>query len=163
MVFIDAHLDLAWNALNWNRDLTRTVPEIRHDKKNMKEERHGRDTVSFPEMRKGEIAVCLATVLARASGLDEPLLDFCSRSRPWRSGDRPQAKGIGEQVRQALRNIEAILHAAGSDKEHVMRCGVFLADIRDFDAINHVYAEFFGRTRPPGPRSGRLGRHPGRD
>jgi hypothetical protein len=106
MVFIDAHLDFAWNALNWNRDLNRTVPEIRHDKKSMKQERRGRDTVSFPEMQKGEIAVCLATVLARASGLDEPLLDFCSRSGPWRSGDRPQAKGIGEQVRQALRTIE---------------------------------------------------------
>ena len=79
MIVIDAHLDLAWNALSWNRDLTLTVPEVRASEAGMKERNRGTNTVAFPEMRKGEVAVCLATVLARASGLGEALLDYRSR------------------------------------------------------------------------------------
>ena len=79
MIVIDAHLDLAWNALSWNRDLTLTVPEVRASEAGMKERNRGTNTVAFPEMRTGEVAVCLATVLARASGLGEALLDYRSR------------------------------------------------------------------------------------
>jgi len=78
MIVIDAHLDLSWSALNWNRDLTLTVPEIRRTEMGMKEHHRGNNTVSFPEMRKGEVAVCLATLLARSGGLTEPLVDFRS-------------------------------------------------------------------------------------
>ncbi len=76
MIIIDSHLDLAWNALNWNRDLTQPVSEIRRLEAQMKEEHRGGNTVSFPEMRKGNVAFCLATLLARASGLGEVNLDF---------------------------------------------------------------------------------------
>jgi membrane dipeptidase len=76
MLVIDSHLDLAWNALNWNRDITRSVAEIRRLESGMKEEHRGKNTVALPEMRKGEVAVCLATLLARASGLGEDKLDY---------------------------------------------------------------------------------------
>lgn len=76
MIVIDAHLDISWSALNWNRDLTLTVPEVRRWEAGMNERNRGTNTVAFPEMRKGEVAVCLATLLARASGLSEPLLDY---------------------------------------------------------------------------------------
>jgi membrane dipeptidase len=76
MLVIDAHLDLAWNALNWNRDLTLTVSEIRALEHDMKEKNRATNTVAFPELRKAEVAVCLATLLARASGLGEALLDY---------------------------------------------------------------------------------------
>ena len=76
MIVIDSHLDLAWNALNWNRDLTRTVSEIRSTEAGMKEFRRGANTVALPELRKGEVAVCVATLLARVSGLGESLLDY---------------------------------------------------------------------------------------
>jgi membrane dipeptidase len=79
MIVIDSHVDLAWNAVNWNRDLTRSVAEIRASEAGMKEERRGHNTVAFPEMQKGQVAVCLATLLARGSGLHEPLLDWSSR------------------------------------------------------------------------------------
>jgi len=79
MLAIDGHLDLAWNALNWNRDLTLPVAEIRRAEASSKEDHRRANTVSFPEMRKGEIGLCLATLLARASGLAEPLLDYPSR------------------------------------------------------------------------------------
>ncbi|MGH9430226.1 MAG: dipeptidase [Terriglobia bacterium] len=76
MIIIDAHLDLSWNALNWNRDLTRPVSEIRNLEAGMKERNRATNTVAFPEMRRGEVAVCLATLLARASHLNEDKLDY---------------------------------------------------------------------------------------
>lgn len=79
MLVIDSHLDLSWNALNWNRDLTQSVAEIRKAEADMKEPRRGQNTVAFPELRRGEVAVSLATVLARAGGLRDPLLDYRSR------------------------------------------------------------------------------------
>ncbi len=79
MMIIDAHLDLAWNALNWNRDLTRPISEIRKAESGMKEDHRGASTVCFEEMHRGEVGICLATVLARSSGLDEPRLDYRSR------------------------------------------------------------------------------------
>ena len=79
MIIVDSHLDLAWNALNWNRDLTRSVPEIRSSEAGMVGQGRGRNTVSFPELRQGEVALCLATVLARASNLGDPLLDYRTR------------------------------------------------------------------------------------
>ena len=76
MIVIDAHLDLSWNALNWNRDLTLPVSEIRALESGMREKNRAGNTVAFPEMRRGEVAVCLGTLLARSSNLNEDKLDY---------------------------------------------------------------------------------------
>jgi len=55
---------------------------------------------------------------------------------------------VETQTEQLFRNMQAILQAAGSDLSHVLRCGVFLVDLRDFEAMNRVYAEVFGEHRP---------------
>jgi 2-iminobutanoate/2-iminopropanoate deaminase len=55
---------------------------------------------------------------------------------------------IEEQVTQALRNIEAILQAGGADRRDIVRCGVFLADLADFAAMNRAYAAFFSGIVP---------------
>lgn len=55
---------------------------------------------------------------------------------------------VATQTRQVFRNMEAILKAAGSDLSRVLRCGVFLTDMRDFQEMNRVYAEVFGEHRP---------------
>ena len=52
------------------------------------------------------------------------------------------------QTEQCLRNIAAILHEAGSSLEHVLRCGVFLIDMREFQQMNGVYQRVFGNHRP---------------
>lgn len=52
------------------------------------------------------------------------------------------------QTEQCLRNLEAILKAAGSDLSCVLRCGVFLLDMREFSQMNEVYARVFGDHRP---------------
>jgi len=56
--------------------------------------------------------------------------------------------GIEAQTEACLRNVEAILRASGSDLQHVLRCGVFLIDMREFAAMNAVYARVFGAHRP---------------
>ncbi len=55
---------------------------------------------------------------------------------------------VETQADQVFRNIAAILKAAGTDLSHVLRCGVFLVDMRDFAAMNAVYARVFGDHRP---------------
>jgi 2-iminobutanoate/2-iminopropanoate deaminase len=55
---------------------------------------------------------------------------------------------IESQTEQVLRNVAAILEAAGSSLQHVLRCGVFLADIEEFERMNVVYARMFGDHRP---------------
>jgi len=55
---------------------------------------------------------------------------------------------IAAQTEQCLKNVQAILEAAGSTLQHVLRCGVFLVDMRDFQTMNAVYARMFGDHRP---------------
>ena len=55
---------------------------------------------------------------------------------------------VEAQTEQVLRNIATILEAAGSGLPHVIRCGVFLVDMREFPRMNEVYARIFGAHRP---------------
>ena len=89
MMIFDSHLDLSWNALNWRRDLTRSIEEIRRSEEGMKDRNRGHNTVSFPELQKAGVAVCLATVLARCSDLHDPLIDYPSR-------ETASAMGVGQ-------------------------------------------------------------------
>jgi membrane dipeptidase len=67
MIIFDAHLDLAWNAIDWNRDLLQPVAEIRRyeTEQGMSEKGRGCNTVAFPELRRGKVAIFIATLLAR--------------------------------------------------------------------------------------------------
>jgi 2-iminobutanoate/2-iminopropanoate deaminase len=56
--------------------------------------------------------------------------------------------GVAAQTDRVLRNIEAILKAAGSSLDKVVRCGVFLKDMNSFAAMNEVYAKFFTANPP---------------
>jgi 2-iminobutanoate/2-iminopropanoate deaminase len=58
------------------------------------------------------------------------------------------ADDVEKQTEQCLRNVQAILEAAGSGLPHVLRCGVFLVDMREFTTMNGVYARMFGDHRP---------------
>jgi len=55
---------------------------------------------------------------------------------------------IRAETRRTLQNIKIILEAAGSSLRDVVRVGVFLADVKDFDAMNSVYKEFFNEDPP---------------
>jgi len=55
---------------------------------------------------------------------------------------------VRSETRRTLQNIRAILEAAGSSLRDVVRVGVFLADVEDFDGMNAVYREFFTEDPP---------------
>lgn len=76
MLLIDAHLDLAMNALQWNRDLTRSVYTIRTTEQQIAGKGRGHGTVAFPEMRQGRVALSFATVIARSTGRPIPHIDY---------------------------------------------------------------------------------------
>lgn len=52
------------------------------------------------------------------------------------------------QTEQCLANVRSILQAAGSDLQHVLRCGVFLIDMREFGEMNRVYERVFAGHKP---------------
>lgn len=56
--------------------------------------------------------------------------------------------GIAAQAEQAIRNLLSALAEAGYGPEHVVRCGVWLDDPRDFQAFNAVFRRFFGENPP---------------
>jgi len=65
-LLFDSHLDLAWNAISWKRDITLPLREMNaRDAQFTDHVSRGHATVSLPEMRRGRVAVCLGTVLAR--------------------------------------------------------------------------------------------------
>ncbi|MFQ5741281.1 MAG: dipeptidase [Acidobacteriota bacterium] len=76
----DAHLDLAWNALSFNRDLRCGIEELRRREAHMKDEAcRGHCTTSLPELAHAGVAVCVATLLAR-SGPGQPLKERYNRT-----------------------------------------------------------------------------------
>jgi 2-iminobutanoate/2-iminopropanoate deaminase len=56
--------------------------------------------------------------------------------------------GIKAQTERVLTNLRAILEAAGTSLDRVVKATVFLADLNDFNEMNEVYGGFFGATRP---------------
>jgi 2-iminobutanoate/2-iminopropanoate deaminase len=56
--------------------------------------------------------------------------------------------GIKEQTRQVLKNLQAVLAAAGSSMDRVVKATVFLKNMADFPAMNEVYAEYFAAAKP---------------
>jgi len=56
--------------------------------------------------------------------------------------------GVAEQARQVLMNLQAVLFAAGSDLDHVVKTTIYLKNMDNFALVNEVYAEFFSRALP---------------
>jgi len=56
--------------------------------------------------------------------------------------------GVAEQTEQVLKNLGAVLHAAGSSLSQVVKTTVFLAEMKEFAAMNDVYARFFTEVPP---------------
>lgn len=84
MLIFDAHLDLSMNALEWNRELTWTVDDIRKSEIGMSDKSdRGKNTVSFDAMRKGNIGICVATQIARYVKKESNLPGWNSPHQAW--------------------------------------------------------------------------------
>src|SRR6266566_4233126 len=114
-LIFDAHLDLAMNAMEWNRDWTRPILELRaseEGKTDKPDRAHG--TVSLPEMRRGGVGICVATLIARVEH------NAYSPVGGWRSAAQAWAQTQGQlawyEAMQELGEITLIRDAAGLDK-----------------------------------------------
>ena len=84
MLIFDAHLDLAMNALEWNRDLRWSVPHIRQSELGMSDKPdRARNTVSFDAMRRGNVGLCVATQIARYVKPGNDLPGWNSPEQAW--------------------------------------------------------------------------------
>jgi membrane dipeptidase len=84
MLIFDGHLDLAMNALEWNRDLRQPLDFIRAREHGLSDKPdRGRGTVCFPEMRRGHIGLCLTTLIARYVKPSNPLPGWHSPEQAW--------------------------------------------------------------------------------
>ena len=80
----DVHLDLSMNALEWNRDLSRPLVEIREREAGQTDKPdRGQGTVSLPEMRRGNIGLCVGTQIARYTKRHNPLPGWHSPAQAW--------------------------------------------------------------------------------
>ena len=115
MLIIDAHLDHSWNALQWNRDLRESVYTIRAREGRMADKGRAQNTVALPEMRRGRIALCFATMLARSTGHSAAHIDY---------GSQAQAYGVAQGQLAYYRGLEAdghirIIENAASLRSHI--------------------------------------------
>ena len=78
MIF-DAHLDMAWNAVEWNRDLSKPVAEIRQFERQFEGIVPGDCSVSWPELQRGQVGTIIATLLPRLHRKDGALTFYQSR------------------------------------------------------------------------------------
>jgi membrane dipeptidase len=84
MFIIDAHLDLAMNAMEWNRDLRKSIAEIREREKGMNDKPdRGNNVVNFEELRKGNIGLVVATQIARYVAPGNNLPGWNSPEQAW--------------------------------------------------------------------------------
>jgi len=84
MLLFDAHLDLSMNAMDWNRDLRLPAEAIRLAEHGMTD-RRGRagGTVTFPDMRRGEVGICVGTLIAPTARPQNPILGWNSPEQAW--------------------------------------------------------------------------------
>jgi membrane dipeptidase len=85
LLIFDAHLDLSLNAIEWNRDLTQPLAAIRQREAHLRDKPdRGHGTVCLPEMRRGGVAVCVATQLARLEhDAYSPVFGWRSPAQAW--------------------------------------------------------------------------------
>ena len=120
MLLFDAHLDLAWNAVGWNRDLTQDIAAIRKAEQGMTGKGRERNTVSLPELRKADVGISIVTVLARANANSSHMLDF-------RNQDIASANALGQLAYYRLLERRGL-------------CTV----IEDLDSLERSYAAWEG-------------------
>ena len=84
MFIIDAHLDLSMNAMEWNRDLRNDVATLRRLEQGMTDKPdRAKATVSFPDLRKGNIGIVVATQIARYVKSDSKIPGWNSPEQAW--------------------------------------------------------------------------------
>lgn len=126
-MFFDAHLDLAMNAMEWNRDLRCTVKEIRASEKGMTDRPdRGNGTVSFDSLRKGNVGIVVGTQIARfaKNAHAMPGASWSSQEQAWAQTQGQlawyQAMELDRVIKQikTIEDFESQLHNWKKDSEN---------------------------------------------
>jgi membrane dipeptidase len=110
MLIADGHLDLAWNALQWNRNLLDSVYTIRASESQGSGPGRALGTVALPEMRAGRVALSFATLLARSTGHTSPHIDYAT---PYQSFGIAQGQMAYYRALERAGHIRVITDSAG--------------------------------------------------
>jgi membrane dipeptidase len=160
MFIIDAHLDLAMNAMEWNRDLRQGINDIREREAGMTDRPdRGNGTVSFDELRKGNVGLVVATQIARYTGPGNPLPGWHSPQQAWAQTQAQRAwyqameeEGEIMQVKD-LRSLEIQLAYWNADKEEKKTIGYILS-LEGADSLitpEHLHRAYEYGLRAVGP------------
>ena len=130
MLIFDWHLDLSWNALEWDRDLTRPIAEIRAREvaSGRKGQGRGTGTVSLPALRAGHVAVVSATLLARHDHLPAPFPDLPKSG--YAAAEASYATAVGQLAYYRClerRGLIRIIRDLAGLNDHVARWEAFVA------------------------------------
>jgi membrane dipeptidase len=160
MFIFDAHLDLAMNAMEWNRDLRLPVEEIRAREKGMTDKPdRGKGTVSIPELRKGNIGLVVATQIARVVEPGSLLPGWHSAEQAWAQTQGQLAwyhamETVGEmtQIRDS-KELEAHLRN-WNDQEHSKQPVGYILSLEGADSLvtlDHLHIAHAYGLRAIGP------------
>lgn len=160
MFIIDAHLDLAMNAMEWNRDLRQPIDDIRKREAGMTDKPdRGNGTVSFDELRKGNIGLVVATQIARYTAPGNPLDGWHSPQQAWAQTQAQRAwyQGMEEEGEMMqvndLRSLEIQLAYWNADEEEKKTIGYILS-LEGADSLitlDHLYRAYEYGLRAVGP------------
>jgi len=161
MFIIDAHLDLAMNAMEWNRDLRWLLDEIRQQESGMNDKPdRGKGVISFDELRKGNIGLVVATQIARYVAPGNPLPGWHSPQQAWAQTQAQLAwykamedEGELMQVRD-LRSLEIHLAYWNNNDENEKKTIGYILSLEGADSLvtlQHVEKAYEYGLRAIGP------------
>lgn len=114
MLIFDAHLDLSMNALEWNRDITQPVSEIRRRETGRTDKvDRAKGTVALPDMRRGQVGLCVATQIGRYVKTSNPLPGWQSPEIAWA---QTQGQLAWYRAMEEAGQMVQIVDATGLDK-----------------------------------------------
>jgi membrane dipeptidase len=161
MFTIDAHLDLSMNAMEWNRDLTQSINDIRAREAGMTDKPdRGNNVVCFPELRKGNIGLVVATQIARYVAPDNPLPGWHSPQQAWAHTQgqaawykQMEAEGHLRQITD-LRSLNAHVNEWTSSADHSRMPIGYIMSLEGADSIvtvGHLEKAYAYGLRAIGP------------
>ena len=159
MFIFDAHLDLAMNAMEWNRDLTWSVEDIRTSEAGMTDKPdRALNTVSLDAMRKGNIGLCVATQIARYVKRDSSLPGWNSPHQAWAQTQGQLAwyksmEAIGEMV-QITNKLQLEAHLALWSTDNIKKPIGYILSLEGADSIvtiDHLDKSYEQGLRAIGP------------
>ena len=158
-LIVDAHLDLSMNALEWNRDLRWTVPEIRESERGMSDRPdRGRGTVSFDSMRRGNVGLCAATLIARYVERTSEIPGWHSQEQAWAQtqGQLAWYRAMDEagDLRQITNAAELDRHLANWQEDPDATPIGFILTLEGADSLvtlDHLERQYAQGLRAVGP------------